>query len=236
MSSDLLMKIMLASGYALKENQVQQFLSFEELLVDWNKKMNLTGITESKEIYEKHFVDSLTCFKSNLIKDHMKVIDVGTGAGFPGVPIKIYMPSLEITLLDALNKRLDFLKVVCEDLGLEDVEFLHGRAEDFGKDSDYREKYDLVVSRAVADLPVLLEYCSPFLKVGGYFIAQKGKKVFEEVKEAQSALDTLKLKVEEIIPIKIDQITAHHLLIIKKIKITPDQYPRRSGKPTKKPL
>ena len=236
MSSVLLNNIMVSSGYTLKENQVQQFLSFEELLIDWNKKMNLTGITESKEIYEKHFVDSLTCFKSKLVKDHMKVIDVGTGAGFPGIPIKIYMPSLEITLLDALNKRLDFLKVVCQDLKLEDVEFLHGRAEDFGQDPDYREKYDLVVSRAVADLPVLLEYCTPFLKVGGYFIAQKGKKVFEEIKEAQSALDTLNLNVEEIIPIKIDQITAHHLLIIKKIKITPDQYPRRSGKPTKKPL
>lgn len=120
MASDLLMQYMLAGGYPLNDLQINQFLTFESLLVDWNKKMNLTGITESKEIYEKHFVDSLTCFKSNLIKPGMKVIDVGTGAGFPGIPIKIYMPSLEMTLLDALNKRLDFLKVVCDDLGLEE--------------------------------------------------------------------------------------------------------------------
>jgi 16S rRNA (guanine527-N7)-methyltransferase len=236
MSSNLLMKYMSPAGYQLSQTQIKQFLDFEALLIDWNKIMNLTGITESSEIYEKHFVDSLTCFKSNLIKPNMKVIDVGTGAGFPGVPIKIFMPSLNITLLDALNKRLDFLKVVSTDLDLDDIEFLHGRAEDYGKDEYYREKYDIVVSRAVADLPVLLEYCSPFLKVGGFFIAQKGKKVFDEIKEAESALKILNLKVEEIIPIKINEITSHHLLILKKIDLTPNQYPRRSGKPTKKPL
>jgi len=236
MSAELLKKYMEASNFSLTDEQVLKFLKFEALLVSWNKNMNLTGITESEAIYEKHFVDSLTCFMTDHIKDHMKIIDVGTGAGFPGVPIKIYNPTLSITLLDALNKRLVFLQKVSEDLALDGVDFLHGRAEDYGQDENYRNQYDIVVSRAVADLAVLLEYCSPFLKINGYFIAQKGPKVFDEIKDAKEALLTLNLEVEAVIPIKTQSIKAHHLLIIKKIGETPSTYPRRAGKALKKPL
>lgn len=236
MSEELLKKYMKDSNFMLSQKQIDQFLKFEDLLVSWNKKMNLTGITKSDAIYEKHFVDSLTCFLTDHIKDDMKIIDVGTGAGFPGVPMKIYRPSLSITLLDALNKRLIFLQQVASDLEFENIDFLHGRAEDFGQDDDYRNSYDIVVSRAVADLPVLLEYCTPFLKVNGYFIAQKGSKVYEEIDGAKEALKTLNLEVEEIIPIQTKSIKSHHLLVIKKIGETPSLYPRRAGKPIKKPL
>lgn len=236
MSAKLLKKYMSASNFNLSEDQIDQFLTFEDLLVSWNKHMNLTGITESEAIYEKHFVDSLTCFMADHIKDDMKIIDVGTGAGFPGIPMKIYKPSLKMTLLDALNKRLVFLQQVSEDLNFENVDFLHGRAEDFGQDPDYRHQYDIVVSRAVADLPVLLEYCTPFMKVNGYFIAQKGPKVFDEVKESKTALEKLNLEVEEILAVQTASIKAHHLLVIKKIGETPKAYPRRAGKPIKKPL
>jgi len=236
MSEKLLMSYMEASNFNLSPLQAKQFLQFEDLLVEWNKHMNLTGITESAAIYERHFVDSLTCYLSDHIEDNMKIIDVGTGAGFPGIPMKIYKPSISMTLLDALNKRLNFLKEVASTLELDKVDFLHGRAEDYGQDPNYRQQYDIVVSRAVADLPVLLEYCSPFLKVNGYFIAQKGSKVFEEIEGAERALEALNLVVEQVLPIKTKSIQAHHLLIIKKVADTPSTYPRRAGKPVKKPL
>ncbi len=224
-------------GLTLSDKQIEQFLIYEELLVSWNEKMNLTGITESEEIYDKHFADSLTCVLSDKIKEDTKIIDVGTGAGFPGVPLKIYEPSIKLTLLDSLNKRINFLREVSLHLELENVEFLHGRAEDYGKDSDHREQYDIVVSRAVADLSILLEYCIPFIKVGGYFVSHKGKKCHEEIENAKSALDILGVSVESIEKIKTSDATQdHYIIVMRKDKVTDNKYPRRAGKPVKKPL
>lgn len=224
-------------GFMIDDKQVTQYLTYESLLVEWNKHMNLTGITESEAIYDKHFADSLTCILSEKIKDGDKVIDVGTGAGFPGMPLKIYNPTLKMTLLDSLNKRINFLTEVADQCDLEDIEFIHGRAEDFGQDLSYREQYDIVVSRAVAELPILLEFCTPFLKVGGYFIAQKGLKCDEEVALAANALEKLNLEVEAIKAVNTSEETKnHYLIIIKKIAATDSKYPRRAGKPVKKPL
>lgn len=235
--SQLLVSHIKKIGFNLNTEQVNQFLEFENLLVEWNKHMNLTGITDSEGIYDKHFADSITCLLSNKINDGDKVIDVGTGAGFPGLPIKIMKPSLNMTLLDSLNKRIQFLETVCSEIKLDKMEFIHGRAEDFGQDELYREQFDCVVSRAVADLSVLLEYCSPFLKVGGYFIAQKGVKVYDEISSSKNALEILGLEVDEIMEVKTsDETKNHHLLVIKKVKSTDAKYPRRAGKPIKKPL
>lgn len=237
MTSNLLKKHIEKIGLSLSQKQVDQFLTFENLLIEWNKHMNLTGITESEMIYDKHFADSLTCILSNKIHNDSKIIDVGTGAGFPGMPLKIYQPDMSVTLLDSLNKRIRFLKEVAKETGLDNIEFLHGRAEDYGQDPDYREKYDIVVSRAVADLPVLLEFCSPFIKTGGYFIAQKGKKYEEEISSAKHAFEVLNLQVEEIKKVVTSDATSDHfLVIIKKIAPTDKKYPRRAGKPIKKPL
>ncbi|MBI9012967.1 MAG: 16S rRNA (guanine(527)-N(7))-methyltransferase RsmG [Clostridiales bacterium] len=224
-------------GLKITDDQANQFLTYEKLLVEWNKHMNLTGITESEAIYDKHFADSLTCILSKKFEDKMNIIDVGTGAGFPGLPIKIYMPSLHVTLLDSLNKRINFLKEVANETDLDEIDFIHGRAEDFGQNLEYREQYDIVVSRAVAELPVLLEFCTPFLKVNGYFIAQKGKKCDRELEEASSALKALNLEVESTIKVSTsDETSDHYLIIIKKIAPTDKKYPRRAGKPIKKPL
>ncbi len=237
MKANLLKSTFNKLGFDIDDDRVTQFLNYESLLVEWNKHMNLTGITESEAVYDKHFADSLTCLLSDKFKDGDKVIDVGTGAGFPGMPLKIYMPSLKMTLLDSLNKRINFLIEVSEKNNLTDIDFIHGRAEDFGQDLEFREQYDIVVSRAVAELPVLLEYCTPFLKVGGYFIAQKGLKCDEEVALAQSALDTLNLEVETIQSVVTSEETKnHYLIVIKKIAATDMKYPRRAGKPIKKPL
>jgi len=237
MNHNLLKKHIEKLDLEISDKQAEQFLIYERLLVEWNKHMNLTGITESEAIYDKHFADSLTCILSNKFENQMKVIDVGTGAGFPGMPLKIYMPSLHVTLLDSLNKRINFLKEVANEAELDNIEFIHGRAEDFGQDLDYREQYDIVVSRAVAELPVLLEFCTPFLKVGGYFIAQKGKKCDQELLGSKTALEALSLEVESTIKVSTsDETSEHYLIIIKKIAATNSKYPRRAGKPIKKPL
>lgn len=237
MKANLLKSIFNKLDLKLSDNQVTQFLNYESLLVEWNKHMNLTGITESEAIYDKHFADSLTCLKSDKIKEGAKIIDVGTGAGFPGMPIKIYRPDVEMTLLDSLNKRINFLKAVADENDIDDIHFIHGRAEDYGQNLDFREQYDIVVSRAVAELPVLLEYCTPFLKVGGYFIAQKGKKCEDELTIAAHALKVLNLEVEEIISVETSEETKdHYLIVIKKTGSTDSKYPRRAGKPIKKPL
>ncbi|QEK13528.1 16S rRNA (guanine(527)-N(7))-methyltransferase RsmG [Crassaminicella thermophila] len=224
-------------GLYLNEYQIQQFLKYKDLLIEWNEKINLTAITEEKEVMIKHFLDSISCISLPYIKENSKVIDVGTGAGFPGIPIHIYYPNVRLTLLDSLKKRINFLKEVCENLGLESVNFEHGRAEDFGKDKNFREKYDIAVARAVAQLNVLCEYCLPFVKVGGYFVCQKGPNIDEEMKDAKKAIEILGGKFIEKKDIKLpfSQIR-HNVVVIQKIKETSTKYPRKAGTPTKKPL
>ncbi|WP_079412702.1 16S rRNA (guanine(527)-N(7))-methyltransferase RsmG [Alkalithermobacter paradoxus] len=219
------------------ESLFYKFETYKELLLEWNKKINLTAIEDEKEIYIKHFIDSLSCFTTQYIKNGDSVIDVGTGAGFPGVPFKIYKEDLKLTLLDSLNKRINFLKEVCTNLKLKDVEFVHGRAEDFGQNPDYREKYDIATARAVANLAVLLEYCVPFIKVGGHFICLKGPSADEEMKDSQKAIQTLGMEFVEKINIKLPYTDINHvILVFKKIKNTPKKYPRKAGKPSKEPI
>jgi len=224
-------------GIELSERQRTQFNQFYELLVDWNKHMNLTGITDYDEVLSKHFFDSLTCAKGLDSWIDIKVIDVGTGAGFPGIPMKISNPSIKITLLDSLNKRINFLDAVTKALGLENVELIHGRAEDYGQDVNYRENFDVAISRAVADLSVLSEYVLPFIKIGGVFIAQKSLSATSEIEKSKNAIEILGGRIRDIIEVKVPGIEiVHSLVIIEKVNETPSKYPRKAGKPTKKPL
>ena len=220
----------------LSDSQLEQFLTFYELLVEWNSFMNLTAITEFEEVVQKHFLDSLALVKACDLQDQ-NLIDVGTGAGFPGIPLKIAFPELRVTLLDSLNKRINFLNTVIDTLGLKQVETVHGRAEDFAKNQVYREKYDLCVSRAVSNLTTLSEYCLPFVKVNGSFISYKSEKLTEELKEAGNAVSILggevKNQVEWTLP---DSDIYRNLLIIHKKKNTPGKYPRKAGLPAKEPL
>lgn len=234
-------EILLEGGKELKldidDNMYNRFARFKELLLEWNEKINLTGITDDNEIMIKHFLDSLTCILTGVIKQDSKVIDVGTGAGFPGIPLKIYYEDLKLTLLDSLNKRIKYLETVSDDIGLRNVELIHGRAEDFGSKKEYREAFDIAVARAVADLSVLSEYCLPFVKVNGYFIAQKGPETNEEIMKSQKAIETLGGKIVDNIVIKLPFSHINHsLVLIKKVKETPRKYPRKAGTPSKKPL
>ncbi|WZL75087.1 16S rRNA (guanine(527)-N(7))-methyltransferase RsmG [Clostridiaceae bacterium 35-E11] len=224
-------------GISLSEDQIEKFFTYKDLLIEWNQKINLTAILDEKDIMIKHFLDSISCVTLPYIKNDAKIIDVGTGAGFPGVPIKICYPNTSLTLLDSLNKRIHFLKEVCIHTDLKDVQFEHGRAEDFGKDKNFREKYDIAVARAVAELNVLCEYCLPFVQVGGYFICQKGPHVDEEMAKAQNAITVLggSFIEKKDIPLPFTDIV-HNIVIIKKIKQTPTKFPRKAGTPSKKPL
>jgi len=219
------------------EEKLELFERYKELIKEWNKKINLTSITDDNDIAIKHFIDSLSILKTDKIKENIKIIDIGTGAGFPGIPLKIVDKSLNITLLDSLRKRIDFLKLVSEELKLEKLEFIHGRAEDFGQNIEYREQFDISVSRAVANLATLSEYSLPFVKINGYFIALKGPKAIKEIESAKNAIKELGGKIEKVIDV--DELTEelnHKIVIIKKIKNTPKKYPRKAGMPLKKPL
>jgi len=223
-------------GIKLNPSQNMRFKDYMNLLLEWNEKINLTAITDKNEIVIKHFIDSLTCYK--YIKNDHKIADVGTGAGFPGVPLKILLGNqLEVYLMDSLAKRLKFLEVVAKELKLEKVVTIHGRAEDIGANKEYREKYDVVVSRAVANLGVLAEYCIPLVKVGGKMLSMKGGEPEEEIETAKKAIEVLGGEVELIEKIKLpmSDIT-HSILVIKKIKKTPFEYPRRAGKVDKDPI
>ena len=221
----------------LSDMQVQQFIKYYELLVEWNSFMNLTGITEYNEVVLKHFVDSLLVVKAFDIKQIKTVIDIGTGAGFPGIPLKIVYPHLQVVLLDSLNKRIKFLNEVINQIGLTHIETIHGRAEDFGRDIKYRETFDLCVSRAVANLATLSEYCIPFVKKGGYFIPFKSGKIAEEVKEAKKAVKLLGGNIDKVVPSVLpDTDIERSFILISKKENTSKQYPRLAGKPSKEPL
>ena len=224
-------------GITLTDTQKEQFNKFYELLVEWNKVMNLTGITEYEEVNEKHFVDSLSIVKAIDINKIDTVIDIGTGAGFPGIPLKIAFPHLKIVLLDSLNKRINFLNTVISELGLNDIKTIHGRAEDFAKQGEYREQFDLCVSRAVANLTSLSEYCIPYIKVGGLFIPYKSGEIDEEVLQAKKAIHILGGKLEEVIKFQLPDTEINRSFVkISKTQNTAKKYPRKAGLPTKEPL
>lgn len=224
-------------GITLNEQQKQQFDKYYEMLVEWNKVMNLTGITEYDEVNLKHFTDSLTIARTQEMQKVQSVIDIGTGAGFPGIPLKIAFPHLKVVLLDSLNKRIKFLDAVIEELGLENISTIHGRAEDFAKQKEYREQFDYVVSRAVANLTVLSEYCLPYVKEDGYFLPYKSGDIKEEAANSKKAVKILGGNIEDIISFEIpDTDMARTILKIHKTKATPKRFPRKAGLPTKEPI
>ena len=221
----------------LNEDQMNSFILYKELLKDWNEKINITSITDDIEIDIKHFLDSLTPAVTNMFDGNKKIIDVGTGGGFPGLPLKIYNKELDVTLLDSLNKRIIFLNEVIKSLELKRIDAVHGRAEELGRKEEYREQYDICISRAVASLDTLSEYCMPFVKKGGYFISMKGPDVDEEIIQSEKGIKILGGKVvdKKIFTLPESDIN-HSLIIIEKIKETPTKYPRAGGKPKKDPL
>ena len=234
----------------LTQKQKDQFQKYYEMLIDRNKVMNLTAITEYDEVVEKHFIDSISLYKAYELEPYFshpqtgadsyaecKVIDLGTGAGFPGIPLKIVYPGLKITLLDSLNKRVKFLNDVISELGLTDIEAIHGRAEDFAKQPEYREQYDLCVSRAVANLATLSEYCLPYVKKGGYFISYKSGNIDEELSQSKKAIGVLGGSVEEVVKFNLlNSDVGRSFVKIQKISNTPKKYPRKAGVPGKEPI
>lgn len=223
----------------LSDFQIEQFLIYYEMLIEKNRVMNLTAITEFDEVMKKHFIDSLSLVKvyDSRYNLPISVIDIGTGGGFPGIPLKIAFPHLKVTLMDSLNKRVDFLKEVIEELGLSDINVIHGRAEDFAKPGQLREQYDLCVSRAVANLSVLSEYCLPYVKVGGKFISYKSEKIVEEMKDAEYAIQLLGGRIGEQVSFTLpDSDLFRNLFVVEKCDLTPDKYPRKAGMASKKPL
>ena len=217
------------------EKQQEQFFKYMNLLLEWNEKINLTAITIPNEIILKHFIDSITILK--YIPNDIKLIDIGTGAGFPGVPIKIINNSINVTLLDSLNKRIKFLNEIIHELKLENINATHSRVEEFGRNKLNREKYDIATSRAVASLNILAEYMLPLLKVGGKCICMKGSNIEEEIKNSKKAINTLGGEIEKIETFNLpNSDIGRSIVIIKKIKETPAKYPRKAGTPSKEPL
>lgn len=221
------------NGIFLDEVMLERFDIYARLLVEWNEKMNLTAITEPREIELKHFLDSLMLIKYYDLQNVSNAIDVGAGAGFPSMPILIYKPEIEFTLLDSLNKRLTFLSVVNSELGL-DAKLVHSRAEVSGQEENYREKFDLAMARAVAPMNVLSEYCIPFVKEGGAFVALKGSN--DDVSEAGTAIEVLGGRLESNISYELGGTEARTIAVVRKISQTPTQYPRKSKKISTKPL
>lgn len=222
-------------GIELTDSQLNAFETYYDMLIDRNKVMNLTAITEFDEVMDKHFLDSVYLFRSIKLEADYKLIDIGTGAGFPGIPLKIVFPELKITLLDSLNKRVGFLNDLIEELNLNDIEAIHGRAEDIARNKAYRASYDIAVSRAVANLSTLSEYCLPFVKIGGKFVSYKSGDCADEVDNAKAAIHLLGGKIN-----KIDEFSysnnSRSFIVIDKVMNTSNKYPRKAGLPSKKPL
>lgn len=220
-------------NYNLTNEQINQFYLYMLELLEWNKKINLTAIIEPNEIIRKHFVDSLTILK--YIDKNSKIIDIGTGAGFPGIPLKIAESSISMTLLDSLNKRINFLNETILKMKLKNIEAIHARAEEYAI-GEKRQGYDVAVSRAVAELPTLLEYLMPYVKLKGICICMKGPKAEEELEKSRKAIEILGGKLEKVENIKIDENMERNIIVIRKIKNTPEKYPRKAGKPRKEPI
>ncbi len=225
------------NGIKLSESQLAQFETYYRLLVEWNEKMNLTGITEREAVYEKHFFDSISLSFCYPIGQAASLADIGSGAGFPSIPLKICYPHLRVLIVDSLNKRIQFLNHLTESLGLQDVACVHGRAEDVARMAAYRDQYDIVTARAVAKLNVLNEFCLPFVKSGGVFAAMKGTNPSVEIVDASRSLRELKGKVEDVREMKLPlELSERHIVLVRKTGGTPPKYPRKAGVPLKTPL
>ncbi|WP_456048849.1 16S rRNA (guanine(527)-N(7))-methyltransferase RsmG [Abiotrophia defectiva] len=227
-----------AHGLVLNDQQINQFERYYQLLVEWNEKMNLTAITQREEVYLKHFYDCLMVLWNMPLEDYaLQLCDVGAGAGFPSIPLKIAHPELQVTIVDSLQKRLTFIEHLAEELGLEGVSCVHGRAEDVGQNPAYRGQFDIVTARAVASLNVLAEYCLPLVKIGGQFLALKAQKSDQELEEARAAISILGAKLikvtEDQLPV---EAADRRYILIQKTKETPNKYPRKAGKPAKNPI
>ena len=224
-------------GIELSDLHLEQFDTYYEMLVEKNKVMNLTAITELEEVVQKHFLDSISLIKVEKLNQDISIIDLGTGAGFPGIPLKIAFPELEICLADSLNKRVLFLNEVIEELGLKKISAVHGRAEELARQKGYREQFDLCVSRAVANLATLSEYCLPFVKVGGAFIPYKSGKIDEELEQGTKAIESLGGSIADVIRFELTGADADRsLVVIEKIAKTAKKYPRKAGVPSKEPI
>lgn len=235
--SEILQRELEGLHISVTERMLHQFDRFYEILVEWNKVMNLTGITEYEEVVQKHFVDSLSIGNIIDLSQIDRVIDVGTGAGFPGIPLKIAYPHLKITLLDSLNKRIKFLNTVTEELELEDISAIHGRAEDYARQKEYREQYDLSVSRAVANLATLSEYCIPYVKTGGLFVSYKSGEIDQEAEDSKKAVKILGGSVRQVEKFELPGTDiARSFVVIEKVKETGKKYPRKAGLPSKEPI
>ena len=223
----------------LSDEALEKFETYRKLIVEWNEKINLTAITDEESMNIKHFLDCLLLTKTGFFEDDKKVLDVGTGAGFPAIPLKLYNEKLNVTMLDSLNKRIKFLNIVIGDLNLKNISAIHGRAEEVGRQEGYRENFDIVSSRAVASLSLLLEFTIPFLRVGGLFLAMKGPSYLEEVENSKNALKKLNCKLEKVLNFKISQngeTSERNILIIRKIEKTSEKFPRNMVQIKKKTL
>ncbi|MED3551826.1 16S rRNA (guanine(527)-N(7))-methyltransferase RsmG [Cytobacillus praedii] len=237
MNLDQFIEMLSAKGILLSPQQIQQYETYYSTLVEWNEKMNLTAITDKHEVYLKHFYDSITAAFYFDFKQPIHICDVGAGAGFPSLPIKIAFPELHVTIVDSLNKRIGFLEHLSNQLGLKNVQFIHDRAETFGQKKEHRETYDVVTARAVARLSVLSELCLPLVKVGGTFVAMKGASAKEELEAGKKAIAVLGGKLEQSYSFTLPQEESErNILIIKKEKSTPKKYPRKPGTPNKTPI
>ena len=224
-------------GFPLTDRQKEQYERYFELLVEWNEKINLTAITEKDEVYLKHFYDSIAPILQGLIENQpIRLLDIGAGAGFPSLPMKILFPELDVTIIDSLNKRINFLHLLAEELGLNGVHFYHGRAEDFAQDKAFRAQFDIVTARAVARMQVLSELTIPYLKVGGRLLALKASNAPEELEEAKNALNLLFSKVEDNLQYELPNGDPRFITLVEKKKETPNKYPRKAGMPNKRPL